>query len=226
MTEARAETDRGRGESVRERVSNALRTDITMGVFVPGQRLSEAELCAHLDASRTSVRESLRQLEAERLIEIRPNRGPVVARLDWQEAEQIYDVREMIEPEVVRLFSLTATDEQLNSMQAALTEFEEASSSGLHPNLLIQTTTAFYDVMFRGCSNQILVEILRGLLARVNLLRSRSMSQAGRPKESLREMQCILENIRASDTAGAQAAVVTHIRNARAHAQAAMMADA
>ena len=225
MEQKTSKTAGGRNESVRERVSHALRTDITMGVFLPGQRLSEAELCAHLDASRTSVREALRQLEAERLIEIRPNRGPAVAKLAWEEAEQIYDVRELIEPEVVRLFAAVATQEQLDRMEAALKQFEEAFSEGLHPNRLILTTTVFYEVMFEGCKNTILADILRGLLARVNLLRSRSMSQPGRPKESLREMRRILSHIQDSDIAGAQAAAIQHIRNARSQARTAMLAS-
>ena len=224
MAASDTETSRTKSESVRDRVAIALRNDITMGTFIPGQRLSEAELCAHLEASRTSVREALRQLEAERLIEIRPHRGPVVAKLAWDMAEQIYDVREMIEPEVVRLFAERATTEQLDRMDAALSDFENAFTDGLLPHKLIQSTTAFYDVMFQGCSNEILVEILRGLLARVNLLRSRSMSQAGRPRESLREMRSILDRIRARDIPGAQGAAVQHIRNARVQARAAMHA--
>lgn len=217
-----SDTARVRGASVRDRVTHALRADIITGVFVPGQRLSEADLCSHLDASRTPVREALRQLEAERLVEIRPNRGPIVVKLGWEEAERIYDVRELIEPEVVRLFALTATGERLERMDAALRDFERASSEGLHPVQLILTTTAFYEVMFEGCGNDILADILRGLLARVNLLRSRSMSRPGRPKESLKEMREILSRIRAGDVAGAQKAAIVHIRNARAQAEAAM----
>lgn len=219
MISTSTQADGKKSGSVRDRVSNALRTDITMGVFVPGQRLSEADLCEHLDASRTSVREALRQLEAERLIEIRPNRGPMVAKLCWDEAEQIYDVRELIEREIVRLFALTATPAELDEMELAMSQFEKASSEGIHPDLLIKTTTAFYDVMFEGCSNKILVDMLQGLLARVNLLRSRSMSQPGRPKESLLEMRRILERIRSGDIEGAQKAAVEHIRNARAQAK-------
>ncbi|WP_186400298.1 GntR family transcriptional regulator [Stappia sp. P2PMeth1] len=219
-----SDTARVRGGSVRERVTNALRGDIITGVFVPGQRLSEAELCSHLDASRTPVREALRQLEAERLVEVRPNRGPIVVKLGWEEAERIYDVRELIEPEVVRLFALAATGEHLERMDAALEEFEQASSEGLNPAQLIGATTTFYEVMFQGCSNDILADILRGLLARVNLLRSRSMSRPGRPKESLKEMRDILSCIREGNVPGAQQAAVIHIRNARAQAKAAMPA--
>lgn len=219
-----SDTARVRGGSVRERVTNALRADIITGVFVPGQRLSEAELCSHLDASRTPVREALRQLEAERLVEVRPNRGPIVVKLGWEEAERIYDVRDLIEPEVVRLFALAATGEHLERMDAALEEFEQASSEGLNPAQLIGATTTFYEVMFQGCSNDILADILRGLLARVNLLRSRSMSRPGRPKESLKEMRDILSCIREGNVPGAQQAAVIHIRNARAQAKAAMPA--
>ena len=211
-----------RAPSVRDRVTGALRDDILSGEFVPGQRLSEAELCAHLDASRTSVREALRQLEAERLIEIQPHRGPSVARLEWEDAAQIYDVRELIEPEVVRLFAANATPEQLAAMTDALKLFEDAISDGVDQHMLIQSTTAFYDLIFEGCSNTILVEILRGLRARINLLRSRSMSHAERPRQSLDEMGRILKAIAAGDIVEAQQAARDHIRNARSYAQSAM----
>lgn len=211
-----------RGQTVRDRITAVLRDDILMGQFVPGQRLSEAELCAHLDTSRPSVREALRQLEAERLIEIQPYRGPSVARLDWTDAAQIYDVRALMEPEVVRLFAASATSKQLAAMQEALDQFEAAMENGLDQPMLIRSTTAFYDVILEGCGNAILVEILRGLLARINLLRSRSMSHASRPRQSLAEMTRILAAIRAGDIAEAQTAARDHVLNARAYAQAAM----
>ncbi len=66
------------------------------------------------------------------------------------------------------------------------------------------------------------MEILRGLLARINLLRSRSMSHASRPRQSLAEMTRILAAIRAGDIAEAQTAARDHVLNARAYAQAAM----
>lgn len=211
-----------RGQTVRDRITAVLRDDILMGQFVPGQRLSEAELCAHLDTSRPSVREALRQLEAERLIEIQPYRGPSVARLDWKDAAQIYDVRALMEPEVVRLFADGATVQQLSAMGEALSQFEAAIEDGLDQQQLIRSTTAFYDVILEGCGNDILVEILRGLLARINLLRSRSMSHAGRPRQSLAEMARILAAIRAGDIEEAQTAARDHVLNARAYAQAAM----
>lgn len=211
-----------RSQTVRDRITALLRDDILMGQFVPGQRLSEAELCAHLETSRPSVREALRQLEAERLIEIQPYRGPSVARLEWTDAAQIYDVRALMEPEVVRLFAANATHAQLTAMADALAQFEAAIEDGHDQQKLIRSTTAFYDVILEGCGNAILVEILRGLLARINLLRSRSMSHAGRPRQSLEEMTRIFAAIRSGDIEEAQMAARDHVLKARAYAQAAM----
>lgn len=218
----KAEPSRKNGPTVRDRITGLLRDDILMGVFVPGQRLSEAELCAHLGSSRPSVREALRQLEAERLIEIQPYRGPSVARLDWEDAAQIYDVRALIEPEAVRLFAAAATPAQLAAMREALAQFEAGIENGLDQALLIRSTTAFYDVILEGCGNAILVEILRGLRARINLLRTRSMSHAGRPRQSLAEMTRIWTAISEGNTEAAQQAARDHILNARANARTAM----
>ena len=78
---------------VRSQTVGNLRDAILAGRFAPGERLVEAELCRLLGVSRPSIREALRQLEAERLVVITPFKGPAVARIEWPEAEQIYEVR-------------------------------------------------------------------------------------------------------------------------------------
>ncbi|HWD15746.1 MAG TPA: GntR family transcriptional regulator, partial [Casimicrobiaceae bacterium] len=82
---------------VRSQTVGNLRNAILTGRFAPGARLVEAELCRLLGVSRPSVREALRQLEAERLVVITPFKGPAVARIEWPEAEQIYEVRALLE---------------------------------------------------------------------------------------------------------------------------------
>ena len=69
-----------------------LRSAIMQGELHPGQKLVEADLCRQMGISRASLREVLRILETERLIEIIPNRGPSVAKLGWDEIVAIHDV--------------------------------------------------------------------------------------------------------------------------------------
>src|SRR5262245_62895943 len=103
-----------------------LRAAILNGVFKPGERLLEQNLCEWMGVSRTSVREALRRLEAEKLITIVPNRGPSVSEIGWVEAQQIYDVRAVLEAEAAALFARRATAPQLRALASAMAEFETA----------------------------------------------------------------------------------------------------
>ena len=76
--------------TVQQETVEKLRVAILAGMFQPGARLVEAELCKMLGISRPSVREALRSLEAQRLVAIVPNRGPQIPIITWEEAEQIY----------------------------------------------------------------------------------------------------------------------------------------
>src|SRR5690606_4359359 len=88
---------------VRRQVAKVLREAITSGRFAPGQRLIEKDLCELLGVSRPSVREALRELESEGLIEIIPNRGPLVKRLTAADAASVYQVRAALEALAARL---------------------------------------------------------------------------------------------------------------------------
>ena len=73
--------------TIQAQTAGKLRDAILDGVFKPGEKLLEAELCRQMGVSRTSVREALRQLEAERLVTIFPNRGPSVTQLTWKRSQ-------------------------------------------------------------------------------------------------------------------------------------------
>jgi len=111
---------------VRSQTVGNLRNAILAGQFAPGARLVEAELCRLLGVSRPSVREALRQLEAERLVVITPFKGPAVARIEWPEAEQIYEVRALLEGQAAFLFATRATCGQWGAIRLALKRFGEA----------------------------------------------------------------------------------------------------
>ena len=90
--------------SVIEQSLKSLRSMIMNGDLAPGQKLVEASLCTNLGISRASLREALRIMEGERLIELIPNRGPSVAKLGWREIEDIHDVWAMLTSEAVYRF--------------------------------------------------------------------------------------------------------------------------
>jgi DNA-binding GntR family transcriptional regulator len=174
-------------------------------------------LCKVMSVSRTSIREALRRLEGEKLVLIIPNRGPSVAEISWSEAEGIYKVRALLEAEAVRLFSTRATGAEIRLMQNALSTFGGAVTKNDAIGR-IAATNAFYDVVFQGCGNSIIGEILEGLMARINLLRSQSMSRAGRSKFSVTELRKILRAIESGNSKAAKEAAIQHIKSACAAA--------
>lgn len=205
-------------KTVQRQAADKLRQAIVSGVFKPGDRLVEADLCARLGVSRPSVREALRSLEAEKLVAITPNRGFFVPTLSWSEAEDIYKVRALLEAEAAAIFAARVTPAQLRQMRDALADFRSSIKSD-DRMLQVTSTSRFYEPILSGCGNRIIHEVLEGLMARITFLRARSMSQSGRAKFSLREMSNIYDAIKSGDPEAARAAAREHVENACAAAK-------
>lgn len=210
--------------TVQQETVGKLRLAILSGLFEPGSRLIESQLCAQLGVSRPSLREALRSLEAERLIEIVPNRGPSIPALSWNEATAIYEVRELLEVEAAGRCASRIPTEQLQELERSLFAFEEAASSN---DSLAQVMTAadFYSIILANCGNPILEEVHRGLVARISFFRGRSMSLEGRAQSSLAEMREIYESIAAGDEKAARKASKRHLMKAKAAAKMSMNSE-
>lgn len=205
-------------KSVQQQAAEKLRAAILAGLFKPGDRLVEADMCARLGVSRPSVREALRSLEAEGLVTIIPNRGPQIPVLTWKQAEEIYQVRALLEGEAAALCARRGTPTQIDGMRTALAAFGKAvreSDSAMR----LSATADFYNIMQQGAGNSLIEDLLRRLMARINFLRAQSMSRTGRAKFSLREMRAIFDAISKGDSKGARKAAQLHVKNAAAAAR-------
>ena len=106
-------------------VFNNVRQAIVSGEYPLGMALTEAYIANKLSVSRTPVREAFRQLEAERLIEITPNKGAVVQGVSDSDAKDIYEIRSLVEGLAAERAAVNATDEQIKAMEEniALAQF-------------------------------------------------------------------------------------------------------
>ena len=202
---------------VREQLLANLRAGIFDRTFAPGQRLIERELCELTGVSRTSIREALRQLEAEGLVKIIPNRGPVVARISADEAAQLYEVRAALEALAVQLFTERATDDQINELEATVDHIERTTGGSAVD--LLAAKDEFYRVLFAGAGNDVMVRLLESLRARVTHLRATSLHREGRSAETVAELRTIIDAIRRRDPAAAGSATTHHIEQAAAVAR-------
>src|SRR5690606_9113908 len=132
---------------IRSQVLENLRQAILDRRLEPGQRLIERELVELTGASRTSVREALRELSAEGLVTTIPNKGTVVARVSAEEARQLYEVRSVLEGLAGRLFVQNASAAQRKALVRALERIERQAAKGAP---ILAAKDAFYEVLFEG----------------------------------------------------------------------------
>jgi len=199
--------------SLRHKVVVVLRKAIADGQFAPGSRLIERELCNLTGVSRTIIRESLRHLEAEGLVNTIPNKGPVVAPLTLSDAEQIYEIRGALEPLAARLFTENADESQIAELAAAHKQLKKAFASK-DIRFIADAAHIVYEAILAGCKNAYIAEILRRLSARVAVLRVMSMSEEGRVPRSAKEMNKIVLALIARDGKRAGKASAEHVKAA------------
>jgi DNA-binding GntR family transcriptional regulator len=202
-----------RAAILRHHVEDKIRTAIATGRFKPGERLTERLLCGLLGVGRTSIREAIRQLEAEGLVTTIPHRGPAVSQIGVEEAQQLYAVRALLEGYAGRHAALLRDDRTIGALKAAVERFA-AAAKAKDTGALVKSKTEFYAALFAGCGNIYIEQTLILLHNRITLLRSTSMAQPGRLKDSVAELRAICAAIEKGDADEAEALCVAHIEAA------------
>lgn len=195
-------------QMLRELAVERLRGAIIAGRFPSGARLVERALCDQLGVSRSVVREAIRILETEGLVESLPNRGPVVARLDWGQARQIYDIRRLLEGSAAAGCAAVADAAVKAELAAALAAMRGGSDA------VFAATTRFYEVIFRAAGQDIAWEIVQRLNGRISRLRALTLAATDRAVPGHERMARIAAAIAANDPDAARAAVESHLDEA------------
>nr|WP_298725052.1 GntR family transcriptional regulator [uncultured Steroidobacter sp.] len=199
---------------VREHALDKLRNAISRGLYPPGMRLVERELCEALGVSRTSVREALRQLQAENLIEVGKRRNITVAVVSSKDAEDIYLMREMLETLAVQRFVTLADDNAIKKLARIHKDLRKVLNKGDVRELAIMAGE-FYETILNGSGSKVIADMARQLLTRVNYLRMRSMAEPHRLEDGMHEWDNLMEAINQRDPEAAGKAMAAHISNAR-----------
>jgi DNA-binding GntR family transcriptional regulator len=198
---------------LRHSVTESIRYAIAVGRFKGGDRLPERRLCEMTGVSRTLVREALRQLESEGLIEVVPNRGPIVACVTAEQVKGIYQVRAELEGLAFQLFAEQATTKQRGALVDAFKKLKR-SIKDADPLARLRAKDHFYECVMEGSGNDALRESLRLLNARALLLRARSLRAPGRVTTSLSELSELMDALSAKNGKRARILAERHIGNA------------
>lgn len=210
--------------TLRDLVQERMRDAIIEGHFKPGERLVERPLCDQLGVSRTVIRETIRYLEAEGLVEILPGRGPIVATMSWDDARQIYDIRRMLETAAARSCAQNITRDRAERLRHSLEELQQAFDSET-AGALFRATSSFYSEIFDGAGHHVAWEIVQRLNGRISRLRRMTLSYADREHSGLDHMRAICSAITSGDADAAAAAVSRHLDDTSAIAEKLLAAE-
>jgi DNA-binding GntR family transcriptional regulator len=195
--------------TLRSALEESLRAAIVSGRFRPGQRLPERELCELTGAGRASVREALRQLEAEGLIVTRPHRGPSVAAVSPREAQEIYGVRGVLLGYAARLCAETRPAGPLAAVEVSTAALEAAAATG-DTRAIVAAGDAFHAAIAEGSGSAVLRQMLSSVHNRLTLLRNLSMARPDRVQAGIASYRAIGDAIRAGDAAQAESLCLQH----------------
>ncbi len=177
-----------RAAPLRAEVVNTLRKAIIDGRLAPGARLIERELIDMIGVSRTVIREALRQLESELIVETIPNKGPIVRALTRAEAEDLYLIRSALEGLAARMFVAKACSSDLAALKDALDRTVAAYRTG-SPDVILAAKNDFYDILFAGAGSESLSAMIAPLYARICRWRALGLGHPnrspGRSKQSI-----------------------------------------
>ncbi|SDE04560.1 GntR family transcriptional regulator [Paraburkholderia lycopersici] len=152
-----------------ELVIARLRESITLGQYKPGDRLVEGRIAEDLDVSRVPVREALRALAAEGLVEVRPRHGAVVASLDPSAAREMVQIRATLEGLNARLAAEHCTPELVRQIGEVLQAGNAKVAAG-NPAGLLELNARFHDLLYAAGANSMLSDLMRSLRDRTRML--------------------------------------------------------
>lgn len=198
--------------SLRGRVYNIVRENILDGVYKAGENLIEMRLAEDLKVSRTPVREAIRQLELEGLVETIPNKGAIVKGINKKDMEDIYKIRLVLEGLAVKWAIEEISDEKIKELQETYELMEFYTNKGDIENIE-KLNTRFHEIIYEASKSNMLLHILKDFQVYAKLARYDSLKCSGRMEESLKEHGKILDAIKKRDYKLAEKHLINHVAN-------------
>ena len=195
---------------LREIVYEELKRQILKGEIAPGHRMMEVELADDMGVSRTPVREAIRKLELEGLVNIIPNKGAYVTGISDKDVHDIYMIRSMLEGLCVRWATEHITQEQLEELDEIILLSEYHMDKG-HSDQLTELDGRFHQILYEASQSRILDHVLSDFHKYVQLARRTSVKTEERAIKSIGEHNEILNAIKAKDAEKAGNLATIHI---------------
>lgn len=201
-------------KSLTDLIFNKIREDILNNRYTLGDKLVESRLAEDLEVSRTPVREALKQLELDGLVESIPNRGVIVKGLSNQDIYDIYTVRISIEAIAAEWAIERMSEDDLKELRDIF-EMMEFFTMKQNCDKIFELNTEFHEKIYSCTKSRYLEHILRDFQLFIKSTRLKSLRIEGRLETALEEHRKILEAFEHKDIDEAKKYVARHVESAR-----------
>lgn len=201
--------------SLADQVFEHLENDILSGKYQRGEILTESKLSAELGVSRTPIREALRRLEQEHIIE-ESGKGSVVIGITEKDLADIFLIRKNIESLAAALAAENRTEEQLETLREAL-EFQEFYLKKQDKDQIKQMDSRFHSALYRLSGSTTFYDTLIPLHKKILKYRRASIESKSRAEASVEEHRRIFEAVEAGNAELAARYTAEHVENAYKH---------
>lgn len=192
----------------------ALLTALRNGTYGPGDRLREEEVGERLGLSRTPVREALRRLEAESIVEHRARIGAVIRRLDHAEIVQLYEMRVVFERTAAEMAAKHGSDAEFDTLEDLNNRIEQERAN---PAVGAAINQDFHRALYLAGRNRFLLEAARALNNALLLLGPTTYTDPNRIDVVVQQHRDIIAALRSGDVALAGAAAEAHLQTSLRH---------
>lgn len=209
--------DISRSESMSQRAYNFIRDKVVEKKYRPGEPILESSVSEELGISRTPVREALKLLQKENLVEIYSRRGAFITSISLEKVREIYQLREIIEGEVARIVAphipdhkLVKIEEKLNAIKENFDQWDDRSVGKA-----VKTGQELHELIFDTLGNETLIEIMGKIEFDAKRGCDFASSKAGNVMIFLDQHLEIIKALKEKDAEKAKLLLNKHIRDAK-----------
>ncbi len=197
-------------KSLTSLIFDKIREDILNGRYETGDKLVENKLAEELGVSRTPVREALKQLELDGLVDNIPNRGVVVKGITKDDIDDILTIRLCIEGLVGEWAAQRVLNDELKDLEEIYDLMEFYTFKG-DVEKIFELNTKFHETLYKATKSRYLESMLKDFQLFIKTARSNSLKSEGRLSMALKEHKAILEGLKEKHPEKTKDALVQHI---------------
>jgi DNA-binding GntR family transcriptional regulator len=198
--------------NLHEQAAKRLRQMLVEGRIAPGAKLNERELCEALDVSRTPLREAIKMLAAEGLVELVPNRGAVALKLSEEDVRHTFEVMGGLEALSGELAAQRVTDQELAEIRAMHFEML-AAYTRRDLSSYYRLNAQIHQAINAAAKNPVLAATYDRVNARLQALRFRSNQDGEKWKSAVKEHEQMVDALARRDSAAMRAVLASHLKN-------------